>query len=372
MKIISFIKSHYFLIFLLAVANLLIAFFLIKTPLALNGDAPSYLGAMNVLQGKDFDRAAYGADTGILVKMRILTTPLMLYGSIFAGKLVGGEYNGMFLINIVFYFLIIFVFYNLVEAVYADRLTAFLATILFFANYCLYNYGTTFRTDLGGWFFFLLACLWAVKYYKEPSKEKYFYWAIVSSSVGVLFKEYGALGMIILGILIFFLPAGFKEKFGKILKAAVLFLIIPGLYYWFIYCRFNFSYLDLYKFALTKTIYNPVSPGMDWSAVLLVKVLAWLYSVGWLIFLWGVYQEYKNFDKTRAKILLAILPASLSFLAWPSLTQRIAFIFVPWLAMVSGFGLSKIKAKYLVVLILLAYVVFNYLTRPWLMQWINI
>ena len=366
------IKSQYFLLFALATINLLIVFTFLAQPLELNGDAPTYLAAMQFLQGKEVDQSLCGEDTDILVKTRILTTPLMLYGSIFFSKFTGSEYKGMFLINIIFYFLIIYVFYELVYLIYKNSQIALLSSILFFGNYCLYHYGTTYRTDIGGWFFFLLATLLAVKYFKNSESNKFYYLAILSASIGVLFKEYGALGMIPLGILILFLPNNFFSKLFKILKAAFLFLIIPGLYHLFIYLQYGFSYLDWYGFSYSGVINNPSAPGIDWSILLLAKVLGWLFLVGWPIFAWGLYQEYKNFDKQRAKILLAILPASLSFLAWPGLTQRIAFILVPWLAMISGYGLSKIKSKYLIVFIVVLYMLVGYLTRPWLLQMINL
>jgi hypothetical protein len=92
-------------------------------------------------------------------------------------------------------------------------------------------------------------------------------------------------------------------------------------------------------------------------------VLGWVYLAGWLIFLYGLWQEKKHFDRTRAKVLLALLPASLFFLLWPSFTQRLAFIFVPWLALISGFGLSKIKHQWLVVGIIIVYILINYNTH---------
>lgn len=324
-----------------------------------------------MIQGQKYDLNLCGGDE-IMIKIRVLTIPAMLYGSIGLGSIFGGEYNGMFVINLIFYFLIVFVFFELVRIIYESKKIALIASILFFTNYCLINYGITFRTDIGGWFFFLFSALFAVKYFKKPANEKWYYLSVLTASVGVLFKEYGALGLIPLGVLILFLPMSFKEKVKKIFKTAILFLIIPALYHLFIYWRFHFSYIDRYLYAVDTTIYNIAQPGINWSIILLIKVLGWLFLVGWPIFLFGLYQEYKNFNKERAKILLAILPASLSFLAWPGLTQRIAFVFVPWLAMISAYGLSKIKYKYIIILILLIYVIVNYFTRPWLLQLINI
>lgn len=363
------IKSPYFWLFLLAIVNLLIAFYFVRYPLALNGDAPSYLNAMRLIEGKDYNTTAYGEQTEKMLKTRILTTPLMLQISIWLSYLTGAEYSAILLINIWFYFLTIFVFYQLALAIYQNQRVALTASVLFFANYVFFNYGPTYRTDIAGWFFFLLAALLAVKYFKAPAKKKFYYLAIFSAAVGVLFKEYGGLGLIPLFILILFLPQNFKQKIKKLIKAAVLFSILPLFYYLFIYFKFHFSYLDRYSYAVSETVGSVTSPAIHWSLILLIKVLGWLFLAGWPIFLFGLYQEYKNFNQQRFKILLAIFPAAISFLAWPGLTQRIAFVFVPFLAMISGFGLSKIKRRYLLIAILAAYALINYLTRNLYLSW---
>jgi 4-amino-4-deoxy-L-arabinose transferase-like glycosyltransferase len=362
-------KSFYFWLFLFATINLLIALFFVRYPLQLNGDAPSYLGAMQMMQGFDYDSQMYGDETELMVKTRILTTPAMLYASIGLGKTFGGEYNGMFVMNLIFYFLIVYVFFELVKTIYKNEKVALIASILFFTNYCLVNYGVTFRTDMGGWFFFLFSTLYGIKYFKNPAENKFFILAVLTASIGVLFKEYGALGMIPLGILILFMPISLFKRVYKIISAGILFLIVPVLYYVFVYLNFGFSYIDRYLYAIDATILNVDQPGINWSIILLIKVLGWLFLVGWPIFLLGLYQEYKNFNWTRFKIFVALLPASIAFMAWPGLTQRIAFIFVPLLAMISGFGLSKIKNKYIIILILISYAVVGYLTRNAYLSW---
>jgi 4-amino-4-deoxy-L-arabinose transferase-like glycosyltransferase len=367
--------SPLFFLTVLAVINLLIALFFVRYPLQLNGDAPSYLAAMQLISGQDYDHAIYGDQTEVMLKTRVLTTPLMLYASLAAGYLVGSEYGGMFLINLVFYFLIIIVFYKLVCAVYENRLVATLATILFFTNYCLINYGTTYRTDLGGWFFFLLAAYFAIKYFKDSANSKFYFFSILASSIGILFKECGALGLVVLVILILFLPLPSGAKFKKIFGAVALFFILPLFYQFYFYWQFHFSYLDRYLLAVNVTA-SEIKSESGFSLSLLIKVLSWLFSFGWLIFFWGLYQEYKNLNWQRLKIFLALLPASLSFVVWPALTQRLAFVLVPLLAMISGFGLSQLKRKYLMAVLLLLYIFINYWIRnlsiPDLLHLINI
>jgi len=353
------------LLFSLLIINLIIAFVFVKTPLKENGDMSSYLEAMNFLQKKPY--------TEDFMINRVLNVPLMLYSSMFFGYFASSNQTGMMIVNLIFYFLIVCVFYRIVELIYQSRKVALLASILFFANYCMFSYGTTYRVDMGGWFFFLLTTLFAIKYYQSQLQDKkYFLYAILAAAIGILFKEYGALGMISLGLLILFSQISFKDKIKKILQAAGLFIIIPGLYYLFFYLKFNYSYFNWYFQIANLYIANPDAPASNYNIVLLIKVLGWLFLAGWPIFLWGVYQQWKDYDKKRIICLAALLPASLTFLAWPALTQRIAFIFVPWLVLIASFGLSKIKNRYIVIIVILIYASINYLTRPWLLSMINL
>ena len=362
MSFLSKIKIQYYLIFFLAILGLLVAHFYINSFFVSVSDTSSYIQAMEYLQGKSSELVNYN---------RILTTPLFLYSSIFFSYLTGSLYGGMMIVNLLFYFLIIGVFYLLVLEVYKNHKVATLSSILFLSNYCLYNFGTTYLADIGGWFFFILTSYLALKYYHSNNK-RFFFLAILSASIGVLFKEYGALGLISLSTLILISDSTIKSKVKKIFTAGVLFLIIPIAYQLFFYVKFGYSYFDWYFYNLDHYMLEGANQAAKYSVTLLAKVLGWLYLVGWPIFVFGLFQEKKYFDKTRAKILLALLPASLVFLAWPALTQRIAFIFVPWLVLVSGFGLSKIKNKYLLSLILIIYILANYSLTTYLIKVINL
>jgi len=354
-KIINFLKSKYFLLFALAVFNLLVAFYVIKLQ-QWSSDSETYLKAMQYLHGANLAEIPYN---------RLLTTPFMLYSASLASWFTGNFYGGMLAINLIFYFLITYVFYQLAFAIYRNETVATLSSILFLANYSMYNYGITYNADMGGWFFFVLGSFFAVKYFYDNNNKNFFYLAILSSSVGVLFKEYGALGLISLIMLILFSAFPYKRKIEEVLKASLFFSIIPALYYIYFYLKFNYSYFDWYFFNLNVH-------AQSYSLILLIKILGWVYLAGWPIFIFGLWQEKKYFDKSRVIILTALLPASLAFLAWPALTQRIAFIFVPWLALISGYGLSKIKNIYIVSAILIMYILINFSITPFLIKFINL
>ena len=353
--LLKILKSKYFLLYALAILNLAVALYVIKISLW-SSDSETYLKAMQYLQGAKLDEIPYN---------RLITAPFMLYASIFFSYFTGGLFNGMLTANLIFYFLIIYIFYKLVFEIYKYHKTALLSSVLFLSNYSMYNFGVAYTTDMGGWFFFVLSSLLAVKYFYNNNSRKFYFLAILSSSVGVLFKEYGALGMISLVALILLSDFSYKRKIKEIAGASLMFLVIPTLYNLAFYLKFNYSYFDWYFFSL-----NTFAPA--YNIALLIKVLGWVYLAGWPIFVFGLWQEKKFFDKNRSKILVALLPASLAFLAWPALTERLAFIFVPWLALISGFGLSKIKKTYLATAILIVYILINYSITPFLIEAINL
>lgn len=349
------VKSKFFLLYVLAIINILVSYFYLKFPFVRGaGDSVSYYNAMNFLKGAPF--------TLPIPFNRLLTVPLMLFMTIFFNYFIGDLYWSMAVINIIFYFLIIYFFYKIVLEIYNDEKVAVLSSVLFLSNYAMFTFGTTFLTDMGGWFFFILSTFFAIKYYKSSLTEKKFYFvSVLAASIGFLFKEYGGLGLISLSLLIFFTHLQWREKIRQVFVAGLIFFATAGLYHFWFYLHYHYSYIDWYAFAYRYYVqYAPIPSQINYSFAIMVKVLGWLYLAGWPIFLLGLWQEKKNFDKYRAKILGALLPASLMFFIWPAFTQRLAFIFVPWLALISGFGLSKIKNNYIIAAVLLIYILINY------------
>lgn len=343
---LKIIKSKYFILAALAVLNLIVALYVIKISLW-SSDSETYLSAMKYLRSEQTADIPYN---------RLITTPLMLYASIFFSRFTGSLFNGMFTVNLIFYFLIICVFYKLVLEIYRDETVAFFSSLLFLGNYALYNFGIAYLADLGGWFFFILGSLLALKYFNGHDK-KFYYFSALAAGVGVLFKEYGGLSLISLAAVILISDFSWAKKIKLISLAGLMFFALPVLYNVLFYFKFHYSYLDWYFFNLG-------AHAKSYGLILLIKVLGYLNLAGWPIFLYGLLMEKKYFDKPRALVLAAMLPASLTFLAWPALTERVAFIIVPWLVLSSGFGLSKIKNNYSVAAILIIYFIVNYGLTP--------
>src|SRR3989339_76137 len=142
-----------------------------------------------------------------------------------------------------------------------------------------------------------------------------------------------------------------KDKIAALASTMLLqsnfwFLILPGIYHLWFYLKFDYTYVDWFMVPVEIDSETKSSFG------LMVKVLGWLFFAVWPI--------KKYFKKQDYKIVLAMLPASLAFFAWPFFMQRTAFVLVPWLATCCGFGLSKIKSRHIIAIILILYIIINY------------
>ena len=278
----------------------------------------------------------------------------MLFSSRIVDFFIDNILASMAIVNVLFFFLAILVFYKLVFEIYKDSKTAFFASALLFSNYYIINIYNAFIADMGGRFFLLLTNLLVVKYFLS-SRNSYYYLAILSASIGVFFKEFGGLGLISLLCLILFLKINWKEKLKKIILAGVLFSISPFIYHLWFYLHFDFSYFDWYKF----NIYDYTTNNVHGLAIF-VKVMGWLFLAGWPFFLWGLWKEYQNSDIKRKMVLIGLITCVSFFFAWPVFMQRTAFVLVPWLSMIAGYGLGFIKNKYLPFLLLVIYLIINY------------
>lgn len=336
---------RFYLVLLLAI-QIPVAFFYVTPNFAIRGDAVGYNEAIRFLGGEEADPSS--------VSIRFLTVPLLVYLSHLLNTIVDDPYVSIMLVNLVFYFLTVPVFFKLVFEIYRDKLVAFFATILLISNYYFFNAQNYFIGDLAGRFFFLLTNLLALLYFLRIEK-KYFYLAILSSVVGVFFKEFGALGMISLGCFIILSQTEWREKIKQIFKAGIMFLLPLAAFYALFYLKLNYSYLDWYDYNVHLYPEEQNQYGFN----LFLKVMGWVFLAGWPLFLYGLWQEKKNFVKKRALILLALLPASLAFFAWPMFMQRTAFILVPWLSTIAAFGLSRMN-KFIAGILLLTYVAINY------------
>ncbi len=364
----SFFSNQLVQLVLIGIASLVIAFTYVHghaqnaigSPRVWSGDTPTYTTAIETL--KSFlGGEAVSLDT--ITATRLLTAPLMLLASYGVGSLIGDYASGMLFVNVALYLISIPVFYEIVRLVYRDKKVAFIASVLYITNWCLFSFGTTYLSDMGGWFFFLLTTLFGLRYYRDTEVKKWLIYGVLSAIVGVFFKEYGGLGIMSLVLLIGISNLPMRRKVEEVVIAGGAFGLALIAYHTWFYLQFAYSYFDWYGY--NQGAYageNPTSSDMN-NLVTLVKVVALIFLAGWPLFLIGLWHEWRAFTqgtRERAYILLALLPASLMFLAWPAFTQRVAFIFIPWVAMVAAFGLTRIPQQKIALLLMVSYIVMNY------------
>ncbi|MBU2037074.1 glycosyltransferase family 39 protein, partial [Patescibacteria group bacterium] len=299
-KAVIFGNKELAIILLVAVFSLAISYFYIGYVPRLEKDALDYYAAANFLQGRP---------TAAPVQMnRVLTTPLFLYSVIFLQAIFGNYILGLVIFNIVFFFLCLAAFYWLAKEIYDSKKTALWGALLMVTNYYFIDPGNAHLADMAAWFFFLVSTGMAVRYFRTDQRQ-FFFLTIALAAIGFLFKEYGGLGIISLGILVLISSAAWKQKIKDILLAGVMFSVPFLCYHLFVYFHYHYSYFDW--FAAVRSLSSQAGREASRSLALLVKVFGWLFSLGWLAWLVGVKEEIKTGDKAHEKLMLALLPASL-------------------------------------------------------------
>lgn len=339
--------SPFFLIYLLALLNIFLVVKFITIPHSPHDDTSSYVQAAQFLTGEKIEFVPY---------YRLLMCPLFLYSILAINFLVHNLAWSMFYLNLGLYLIIIYVFYKLADLIYKNKTVATISTILFSSNYFMLFYGTAMLADLSGWLFFILGQYFVSRYYFEKN-SKDFYLAILVSSIGILFKEYGTLSIISLGLVIIISDHTWLIKIKSLLKSALLFLIIPGLYHLVIYFTYHYSYFNWYGEAAAAYNSNSLAHFSGW--IIALKVTTAVFFPCWLAWFLGAYYEWQEKNRTRLILLACLLPSSLAFLAWPAIYQRMGFILVPWLALTAGFGLAKLPKHYIIIFVVL-YLLINY------------
>ena len=342
-------NKHIIFIFLFSVISIFVSYFYIGYSKEFGSDATEFRDAGVFLsQGGEVSRE--------VLMNRVIPSPLFLYTSIGLNFFLGDFAFSFSVVNIIFYILCAFAFYFLALEIYKEKKVAFISTLLVIFNFYVIDPGNAHLADMSGWFFLIFSTYLAIRYVSTFNR-KFYYLSILFAVVGFFFKEYGGLGLINLALLILISDLPKRQKVKDVLGAVILSVIPIFSYHIFSFFHYHVSYFDKFINVTTNSPSNPDYQSK--SVVLLVKILGWLFSFGWFAFLFGVKEELKIKDKKRLMILLACLPATLTFLIWPAITQRLAVILMMWLALVAGFGLSRVK-WYMLYPFLGLYIWFNY------------
>lgn len=300
---------------------------------------------------------------------RLVTTFGGLELIIFLSHLLGSISFTWIFINVVFYFLLNFFFYKIVLMVQKDEKTALISTLFVASSYGLITFGVNYLMDVGGWFFYVLSLYFVFKY-TESKERKNLLLAALSVGIGVLFKEYAILGVLPTAILLIY------ENYNNIwvlIKKSFLPAVLamgPLLFlYIYIYLKFDYTYLNW--ISTNKEVYGHIN-----RLVQYIKCFGSLLNLLGVLFIFGLYEFWKernNIEKRTFIFIIACVASFLPLFIWPGITQRVLFVSVPAIVLVSSFFVKKyIRYYYLFLIFYLLYMLVNFTMDSFILGFINL
>lgn len=335
------------------------------------GDSSSYIELIHWFQGKGI---AGDLDFSLLIIKPL--GPLIALPFEFLG-----EGAGLIVQNILFYFFTAFLIFRIIELVFHNKEQALLGTILFTTALPMIYFGLSYMTDMGAWFFSSLSIYLTLLYLKHKD-EKLIVINGLLSGIGALFKTNGGLGILFfLMIILLSKEFNLKEKFFKILKFGIPFSLPIMIFQIYLFAFLHTTTLNEYS-SYRHAFFTQELPWLEaqpesvyyhlggFTSIIYAYAGDFLKAfgiIGLFFALIGLWREWLQKNKERVKIYLALLPFSFSFLVYPPIDSRFAFISTPLLILLATSGLIYLKdilpgrKGVLAIAILIAsHIVFNY------------
>jgi len=355
-------KPNKYLIFALslAIVNLIVIFLIFG--IFKNTESRSLIETAHWISGMEYDPIAMCGGAALRPLAPALSLPFEALG----------EGTGLVIQSIIFYLLCVYFVFKITELIYKDGKQALFASILYAFAIPALKYSLAFHTtNVGSWFFCIFSIYLTLLYFKKQNEKLIIFNGLISG-IGVLMKESGGLGILFFAAMILLSKEfGFKEKVLKIIKFASIFLI-PIIFWEVLVSILAPSFqVTSHSKLLSHTITYEIKGGPTESFRVLLYGLSLLTTfglLGWLLVFWGALKEWKNKNKERIKILLALIPFSFIFLVWPCPDPRHVFIVGTLGALLGSYGLINLKKIFknktiglvLVIIIISLYVIFNY------------
>jgi hypothetical protein len=286
--------------------------------------------------------------------------------------LTGDLYTGWALMNSIFYALCALFFFKILYKIFRDEVVAIVGTILLIFNYAILTQGLAYGTDIGGWAFYLISAYFTLRYLYDQKIEDVFYSAI-AVSIGMLFKEYAFGGLtVLLGAIAYSNWGDFKKMFKLAVGASLVAILPILLVQLYVYLKYDYTYYDWYKF-------NAISYSKPAQSKLVgfIKTFGSLYNFGWVIFFYAIYLIRKigiNLVEKKVVVFISLLFISVSpVFFWPGAVQRGAFITMPFIIILSCFGLRDWKKIwFLIIPLVIFYIASSYLMDSYILPMVDI
>lgn len=303
------------------------------------GDSDSYIYLVDWFLGKENQIIVEG---GPNISAYILRPLIALLAAPFQELSRG---LGIIIQNVLFYFLGAYLVFRITDLIYKNKEQAMFASILYAFAIPWLNVGLGYMTNAGAWFFVIFSIYLTLLYFKKPSEKLLILGGLVSGA-GMLLKETGGLGVLFFATaLLLSKNFSFSEKFSKMLKFGVFFLIPPVIWEIIVIIFFP-PFSHAYLFLVLK---KDIIDGASKIKILLAlkqatAFLATFGLLGWSLILFGAWKEWKEKNPERARIILAFVPFSLIFLAWWAVGDaRHAFTTLGPLVLFGSYALVRLK-----------------------------
>ncbi|MCX6719015.1 MAG: glycosyltransferase family 39 protein [Candidatus Taylorbacteria bacterium] len=320
-----------------------------------DGDAISYVDAMHVLEGASMDSSLVGQVS--IAKYALLTTSLGLEIIIFLSLIFGKITTAWLVWDTIAYLSLNIIFYKLILMIFKRSKTAFVGALFFAANYGLVIFGLTYFMDMGGWLFYGLS-IYFLYSYVESSTKRDLYLAALSISVGALMKESAPFACIPLFFVILYENRHSFSSFVKKIVPPSLIAIVPMLIQHLnMFIVFDYSYWQFV--LLNHTIYHYKSKTAEYIKTFgsLLNFFAPVALAGLFVILKSgrdrLREEFGMNDK-KLVFIASVLISSLPAVLWPGITQRVLFMVVPGLVMISCFFVKRYEKYWYLSLALIA------------------
>lgn len=292
-------------------------------PARVSSDSASYIAAITVLRT--------GVAPDGFVPNRILTTFLGLEKVRVLGAITGNLLSGWMLMNMLAYVFGFLFWYALLREFFESRTVAIMGTLLLAGNYTSLAFGLNYLMDMSGWATYLIA-LWSAFRYVTTNDPRYLWLGSVASGVGGLYKEYGFLGLIPIGIVLLreyrTAPARTLGRLVRVTAIGLTPLLISWIY---VYYAYGYTYLDWFRFNTAQYAVSYAKQVVEY-----IKVFGSLFTFGWFLALPGIYlllrRAWAEYTLAVRAFVLGFFFSALPVFVWPAITQRIYFVPVAFLS----------------------------------------
>ena len=327
----NFLKKYKLHLVLLALGTVNLIIFYFAFGFHPNNDTDSFIYTINFFRG---DTAALEINRYMVPFYPVVAAKLLFFLS---------PANSIVVINIIFYLGLLLLTHGLINRVFKNKWIGFVTALLVATSYAMIRYGLTQVQDMGGYFWCVLT-MYAIWRWREQKQSSWLYLSSVAVAFGVLTKESGGMGALFAGIIILLEKDGWK----KTVKHLVMFSLFPLITV--VVNSLRGREIGFDSFTYFVAVWKAWGPE-NYTLLRWFGVNASTYNLIWIAVVAGLVLLYKNrrvIDRSIMVYLIAVLPTSLSYFAWPVFIARTVFISA-WLFLpLAAYGLFKLyeKGKY--------------------------